>query len=66
MMLLKLGLQASEDLYRFLNTGFRDVDLLETSGKRSILLEDAAVLLIGRRTDASDVCLLYTSPSPRD
>ena len=55
MMLLKLGLQASEDLYRFLDTGFGDVDLLETPGKGSILLEDAAVLLIGRRTDASDV-----------
>jgi hypothetical protein len=54
-MLLEARLQAFEDLEGLLDRRLLDIDLLEAPSQRPILLEDAAILLIGRRADATQV-----------
>ncbi len=53
--LLEAGLQALEDLDRLLHRRLDDVDLLEAPRQRTVLFEDAAVLLVGRRADAAQI-----------
>ena len=52
-MLLEIGLEAAQDLDRVLDTGLVDVDLLKAPHQRPVLLEVAAVLLVGGGADAA-------------
>ncbi len=52
-MLLESRLQPAQDLDRFRDARLDDVDLLEAPGERVVLLEDAAVFLVGGRSDAA-------------
>src|SRR5437879_10625087 len=51
--LLEARLEPEKDLYRLRDGGLDDVDLLEAPRERVILLEDAAVLVIGSGADAA-------------
>ena len=53
MVLLVVGLEASQDLHRILDRGLVDVDLLEAADQRAVLLEVAAIFLVGGRADAA-------------
>ena len=55
MVLLVVSLQSLQDLVRFLNARFRDLDLLETSCQRPIALEVALVVVVRRRTDTAQL-----------
>ncbi len=50
--LLEAGLESLEDLDRLLHRRLDDVDLLEATRQRVVLLEDAAVLVVGGGADA--------------
>ncbi len=49
------GLQSAQDLDRLRHRRLDDVDLLETSRQRVVLLENPAVFLVGGRTDAAQL-----------
>ena len=49
---LEAALQALQDLDRLVDRRLDDVDLLEAPRERVVLLEHAAVLVVGRRADA--------------
>ena len=49
---LEAGLQALQDLDRLVDRGLDHVDLLEAPRQRVVLLEHAAVLVVGRGADA--------------
>src|SRR6185295_16960195 len=53
--LLEARAQPTQDLDRFGNRRLDDIDLLEAARERMVLLEDAAVLLVGRRADAAQL-----------
>jgi hypothetical protein len=53
--LLEARLQALQDLHGLLDRGLVDVDLLEAPRQRVVLLEDAAVLVVGGRADALEL-----------
>ena len=55
MMLLEPRLEPVEDLDGFGDGGLADIDLLESSRQGSILLEDPAVFMVGRRSDAPQI-----------
>src|SRR3546814_11431307 len=57
-MLLVIGLQALEDLDGIVDRRLVDVDLLEAPDQRTILLEVAAVFLVGGRTHAAQAARL--------
>ncbi len=52
MVCFEAALQPAEDLDRLVDRGLGHVDLLETARERMVLLEDAPVLVVGRRADA--------------
>ena len=52
MVRLEAGLEAPQDLDRLGDRRLDHVDLLEAARERVVLLEDAAVLVVGRRADA--------------
>ena len=54
-MLLEARLQALQDLDGLRHRGLHHVDLLEATRQRVVLFEDAAVFLVGRRTDAAQL-----------
>ncbi len=56
-MLLVAGLQAAQDIDRVLHRGLGDVDLLEAPRERVVLLEDAAIFVVGRRADAAQLAV---------
>ena len=49
---LEARLEAAQDLHRLLDGRLVDVDLLEATRQRVVLLEDAAVFVVRRRADA--------------
>jgi hypothetical protein len=55
--LLEARLQALQDLDRLLDRRLDHVDLLEAPRERVVLLEDAAVLLVGGRADAAQLAV---------
>src|SRR6185312_11349661 len=55
MVLLETRLESHEDLDGLRHGGLDDIDLLEAPGERVILLEDAAIFLVGGRADATDL-----------
>ena len=55
--LFEARLQTHEDLDRLRHRGLHDIDLLEAPRERVILLEDAAVFLVGGRADAADLAV---------
>jgi hypothetical protein len=55
--LLEAALQAQENLDGLLDRRLHDVDLLEAACEGVILLEDAAIFLIGRRADAAQLAV---------
>ena len=56
-MLLEARAQAPQDLDRLSDRRLDDVDLLEAPRERMVLLEDAAVLGVGRRADAAQLAV---------
>ena len=52
-----LRLQALQDLDRLGHRGLGHVDLLEAARQRVVLLEDAAVFLVGGRADAAELAV---------
>src|SRR3546814_14136941 len=63
-MLLVIGLQALEDLDGIVDRRLVDVDLLEAPDQRTILLEVAAVFLVGGRTHAAQAARLQRRLQP--
>ena len=55
--LLELAAQPAQDLDRLLDRRLDDVDLLEAPRQRVVLLEDAAVFLVGGRADAAQLAV---------
>ncbi len=55
--LLEPGAQAAQDLDRLGHRGLDHVDLLEAARERVVLLEDAAVFLVGGRADAAQLAI---------
>ena len=55
--LLEARAQPTQDLDGFGNRRLDDIDLLEAARERMVLLEDAAVLLVGRRADAAQLAV---------
>ena len=55
--LLEARLETEEDLDGLGHRGLDHVDLLEAPRERVVLLEDAAVLLVGGRADAADLAV---------
>ena len=54
-MVFEPGLQSPQDLHRLLDRRLVDIDLLETASQRAVFFEDAAVFLIGGRSDAPQI-----------
>src|SRR5690606_4657588 len=54
MEVLEVRLEALEDFDGVRNRRLVDIDLLEAADERPVLLEELAIFLVGRRTDATD------------
>jgi hypothetical protein len=57
MVLFVPGLEAPQNIHRVLHRGLGDVDFLEAPRQRVVLLENAAVLVVGRGTDAAQLAV---------
>ena len=53
-MFLKSSLQPLQDIVGVLDTGFFNINLLEAARQRPVLVEDAAIFLVGGRANAAD------------